>query len=136
MAARRLETPAHLRKVIARLPGRFPPDQQSRAERGPARRDAWYSSPQKEHWLGWLGGYDGPGAYARKKWDRSAAYVYNHVVCPPMLFWLAEAAGVPKDTLMRAEDEALAAQPVMPAQCAAIRNEIPWVLVRERREAQ
>jgi hypothetical protein len=126
MAARPLETLPQLRKLIERLPVASPLTNKfeaARAERGPARRDVWYSS-QKQHWLGWLGGYDGPGVYARKKWDRSAAYVYNHVVCPPMLFWLAEAAGVAKETLSRAEDEALAARPVMPAQCAAIRREI------------
>jgi hypothetical protein len=25
----------------------------------------WYNS-QKQHWTGWLGEYDGPGAYSRK----------------------------------------------------------------------
>src|SRR6476660_1253800 len=98
MAARRLETPADLRKVIERLPVASPLTDKFeavRAERGPARRDVWYRS-QRQHWLGWLGGYDGPGAYARRNWDRSAAYVYNHIVGPPMLFWLGEAAGVPK----------------------------------------
>jgi hypothetical protein len=45
----------------------------------------WYTS-QKEHWLGWLSEYDGPGAYGRKRWmGRSAEFVYNHINCPPMV---------------------------------------------------
>jgi hypothetical protein len=59
-------------------------------------KGVWYKS-QKEHLLGWLSEYDGPGFYNRKTWEgRSAKYIYNHIGCPPMLFWLAEAAGVPK----------------------------------------
>jgi len=40
----------------------------------------WYTS-QKEHWLGWLSEYNGPGAYDRKIWrGRSAKFAYNHPV--------------------------------------------------------
>ncbi len=50
----------------------------------------WYTT-QKEHWLGWLGEYDGPGGYGRvpgKK--RDAKFAYNHIVNPEMLLWLFE----------------------------------------------
>ena len=47
----------------------------------------WYHT-QKEHWLGWLGGYKGPRAYGRKHWDRDARFAYNHVVEPLMLLYL------------------------------------------------
>jgi hypothetical protein len=48
----------------------------------------WYTS-QKEHWIGWLSQYDGPGAYNRKTWKgRSAEFAYNHVRCPPMCYGL------------------------------------------------
>jgi hypothetical protein len=58
--------------------------------------EVWYKS-QKEHWLGWLSEYDGPGFYGRKtNGSRSAEYAYNHIVCPPMVLWLAEASGVEK----------------------------------------
>jgi hypothetical protein len=67
----------------------------------------WYKT-QKEHWLGWLSEYDGPGAYSRKSWSgRSAEYVYNHINCPPMLLWLAEAAGVSKRHVLTAKRAAL-----------------------------
>ena len=49
------------------------------------RRRASYAT-QKEHWLGWLSEYNGPGYYGRKSSHRSAEFVYNHIVCPmPML---------------------------------------------------
>lgn len=57
---------------------------------------AWYTS-QKEHWLGWLAEYHGPGYYGRKNSDRSAEVIYNHIACPPMALWLAEASGIPED---------------------------------------
>ena len=54
----------------------------------------WYKT-QKEHWLGWLGEYKGPGAYGRKGGkDQGAEYAYNHIVEYRMLLWLIEAAGV------------------------------------------
>lgn len=46
----------------------------------------WYRT-QKEHWLGWLGDYEGPGAYKRKTGvKRDAKYAYNHIVCPELLW--------------------------------------------------
>ena len=52
---------------------------------------AWYRS-QKEHWLGWLREYGGPGAYDRSDTaKRNAETIYNRIQCAPMLFWLAEA---------------------------------------------
>ena len=56
----------------------------------------WYRT-QKEHWLGWLEGYDGPGAYGRTQANRDAKFAYNHIVEPKMLLWLVDAAGVPGD---------------------------------------
>jgi hypothetical protein len=54
----------------------------------------WYES-QKEHWIGWLLGYQGPGAYGRKRHDVSdAKSVYNRLVCPEMLLYLAKGSGV------------------------------------------
>jgi hypothetical protein len=91
----------------------------------------WYSS-QKEHWMGWLSQYDGPGAYGRKTWGgRSAEYVYNHIGCPPMLLWVAEAAGVSRKALLSAKRSALASRKRI-SNCAAIREEIPWSFVEER----
>ena len=48
----------------------------------PRDRDGvWYRS-QKEHWLGWLSQYHGPGAYGRRGGDLDAKYAYNHIVNP------------------------------------------------------
>lgn len=95
------------------------------------RRSVWYDS-QKEHWLGWLREYDGPGFYGRKTWEgRSAQYVYNHVMCPPMLLWLAEAAGVPRTKLLSAKRAANTAPAKQASQCAAIRRSIPWPEVEQ-----
>jgi hypothetical protein len=81
---------------------------------------AWYTS-QKEHWSGWLVGYQGSGAYGRKNWHRSADFVYNHINCPPMVLWLGEASGLPKARVVEAKQAALSANPNRAPQCAAIR---------------
>ena len=79
---------------------------------------AWYLT-QKEHWQGWLGEYDGPGAYGRKEWaSRDAAFAWNHIVCAPMLFWLVEALGLPEADLDHAFQAVIAANPRGAAQCA------------------
>jgi len=89
----------------------------------------WYRS-QKEHWLGWLSEYDGPGAYGRKtQRGRSARFVYNHINCPPMLLWLAEATGVPRATVLAAKRSALLTCRTRGAHCAQIRKVIPWPTV-------
>jgi len=42
----------------------------------------WYKT-QKEHWIGWLGGYDGPGTYKRKPViNYSAQFMYMHHASP------------------------------------------------------
>ncbi len=92
----------------------------------------WYKS-QKEHWLGWLSEYDGPGAYDRKtRQGRSARFVYNHINCPPMLLWLAEAVGVPKGKVLAAKRSALATSKTRGGHCAAIRKAIPWQAIEEQ----
>ena len=98
------------------------------------RTGAWYGS-QREHWIGWLRGYDGPGAYRRKKWNRSAEFAYNHLLCPPMVLWIGEACGIPKKTVERAMNAGLAAAPSLPAICAAIRKQIPWESIESRLKA-
>ena len=62
----------------------------------------WYTT-QKQHWLGWLSDYDGPGAYGRTPGQqRDAQYAYNHVVEPKMLLSLMAAAGVNPDLVTAA----------------------------------
>lgn len=91
----------------------------------------WYRS-QKEHWLGWLSEYEGPGAYGRKtSVIRSAEFAYNHVVCPPMVLWLGEASGVQTSLITQAEKMALRASRKLQGKCAAIRTVIPWSKIEE-----
>ena len=94
------------------------------------RKVVWYRT-QKEHWLGWLREYDGPGYYCRKRWDRDARFIYNHIMCPPMLMWLAEAAGVSRVNLMNARRRVVESR-TLAAKCASFREQIPWDLVAAR----
>lgn len=127
-------TPQWLRRKISRLPATPPITEEFErvlAARGDGRRKPWFTT-QKEHWLGWLAEYDGPGFYRRKTWKVEARAVYNRVVNPAMLVWLAEASGVDDGRVRRAVQAALDAPPAMAAQSGAIRREIPWEVIEER----
>jgi len=85
----------------------------------------WYRT-QKEHWLGWLGEYAGPGAYGRKGGkDRGAEFAYNHVVEYRMLLWIIVAAGVEAKLARMAEAVVDKTKPLQ-ANSAAIRRIVPW----------
>lgn len=102
--------------------GRLPEDRR-------LRRRAWYES-QKEHWIGWLFHYNSPGAYARKVTQgRDAKFVYNHVVCPDMLTYLADASGVAPG-LVRQAKRIAASRGAESARAGAIRSIIPWEIVQ------
>ena len=129
-------TPKGLRRRIRLLPAELPLTksyERKLASRGVWRSDGvWYKS-QKEHWLGWLAEYDGPGAYNRKTHrGRSAEFAYNHINCPPMLLYLAEAVSVPKATLLAATRSAFSARRPRAGHCAAIRKMIPWAEIEQR----
>lgn len=121
-------TPRQLRGNIKRLPANTPKHkalEQALCE-GVGFGNAWYNS-QKEHWLGWLDEYDGPGAYGRQTdKPRTAQYAYNHIQCAPMLFWLADALVFAEETLDDAFDAVLAAPKRNASQCAALRTVISW----------
>lgn len=68
----------------------------------------------------------GPGAYNRKDHRRTAEFVYNHIVNPQTLVYLAEASRLPRPLVQRAARAALAHATTMSAMCAAIRREISW----------
>jgi hypothetical protein len=73
-----------------------------------------------------------------KKWKRrSAEFVYNHIGCPPMLLWLAEAAGVSKTKILAAKRAALrAGRNRATTHCAVLRRAIAWPVVDERLQRQ
>ena len=90
------------------------------------REAVWYES-QKEHWIGWLLDYRSPGAYGRKVVaGRDARFVYNHVVCPDLLLFLAKGSGVSEKLVRAAREAARGAGGTQMAQSAAIRKYIPW----------
>ena len=127
-------TPQQLRMTIRILPERpriTTTLEQALRKRANKKKVVWYSS-QKEHWLGWLKEYDGPGFYGRQDSNRTAEFVYNHINCPPMVLWLGEACGLPKALVVEAKTEALAAKPSRASQCAAIRNLIPWSKIEKK----
>lgn len=116
-AIQRISVP-ELRRAIQKLPADKPVKQPG----------VWYLT-QKEHWLAWLRYYNTEGAYGRiPGLNRDARYAYNHVVCPPMLLWLASAAGVKTSRILAAKREAARLER-MPAQAGAIRRHVPWELV-------
>ena len=96
---------------------------------------AWYRS-QKEHWLGWLAEYDGPGAYGRSDTKRDAQFVYNHIQCAPMLFWLSEALDTPSDILDMTVKAVVAAPNRGAQKCAALRSHLPWDQIADRLTAR
>jgi hypothetical protein len=104
-------------------------DMQARGRGEP--KEVWYRS-QKEHWLGWLSEYNGPGYYGRKDSRRTAEFVYNHINCAPMLLWLAEVSGVSSALLKLAAHEALQARSPNAGASAAVRRVIPWAEIERR----
>ena len=85
----------------------------------------WYTT-QKQHWLGWLKYYHGPGGYGRKSATRrDAEFAYNHIVNYLMLLWIIEAAGVdPK--LVKTARRNSATGKTLQQKAAAVRNIVPW----------
>lgn len=121
-------SPSEMRDLISRLS-----DTDRYAERWPVIWDG-SGRTQKEHWLGWLDDYDGPGYYNRCDWDRDARFVYNHIQCPHMIIWLGEACGLPQAVLERAFHAACDAGPNPASQCAAARRIICWDDIAARLE--
>lgn len=87
---------------------------------GPGRGRATYHD-QKHHWVRWLSDYQRP--------DRPARRVYNAINCPTMLFWLAEAIGMDRESLVSAIHAAEAAPNNQISQTAAIRGSIGWDVI-------
>jgi len=132
-------TPNSLRRKISKLRIAAPVTEsygQALIARGIwSSEDVWYTS-QKEHWMRWLSEYNGPGAYGRKTSSgRTAEFVYNHINCPPMVLWLAEAAGVPKKEILDAKRSALSGGRNRGSHCALIRKAIPWSVIEEQLRA-
>lgn len=84
---------------------------------------------QKAHWLGWLDPNAGTGTYPRsERGARDARDVYNRIVEPKMLIWLATAAGLPREKVDAAIADAAAVTPLA-SKAAAVRRHLPWAMV-------
>jgi hypothetical protein len=130
-------TPKQLRQRILKLPVSAPVTEAFEArlaETTTSLREAWYEN-QREHWLGWLKEYDGPGYYGRSNWEVNARSVYNRVGNPAMVQWLGEAAGIPTSTVKKAASEAMKLRGSFSRQCGAIRSQITWDMIEDRIKA-
>jgi hypothetical protein len=116
-------TPQQLIKAIEALPVQAPHTEA--LDRLLLKKRRGYAN-QKQHWLGRLRDYRSPGYYGRKRFDRDAAFAYQHCGCPPMVLWLGEAAGFNNRSVARATKVALRTDGSFSARCAAIRREMPW----------
>ena len=124
-----ITTPADLRRALLPLDPGGPIHRRLQADlAGPGRGRAWYTC-QQEHLLGWLAGYDGPGAYGRANPNRTARFVYNAFQCAPGLAWIAEAAGIDLALVTAGCDAVRAAGSRHAAQCGAFRRMVPWEVV-------
>ena len=126
-----------LKKRIALLPAHPPRTValQERIQIGVGFHNKWYRS-QKEHWLGWIvvkeyNAYlnDVPLASitAKRRW--------GGLGCIPMMFWLAEVAGIQDSHLAKAEEAAVAAAGECPHDCSRhgkiMRQVFPWVQIEK-----
>jgi hypothetical protein len=120
-------TSIELRRIISKLPDGE--TYTAKLEKAINLRNPYRS--QKEHWLGWLSEYNGPGYYGRANWDRNAEFIYNHLQSATMLLWLGEALGLSGAILKKASEAAMTARKNSSIQCAALRREIPWKRIEE-----
>ena len=121
-------TPQDLRRHIHKLELATPlavAFERDLAKTFPTLKNPWWSS-QKEHWLGWLDEYNGPGYYGRSNWKVTAKAVYNRVGNPAMVLWLGEASGIPGARVKEAIEASELAGNSWRAKCGAIRRVIPW----------
>lgn len=129
---------ADLVAVVQGLPAAQPLTDafEAREPMGGAGRPGVSYRNQKEHLLGWLSEYGGPGAYGRKHGSDDPRAAYNRFQCARGLIWLAEALGEDRDVVRKAIAAVEAAPPRGASQCKAVRGVIPWIRIEELAEAR
>lgn len=92
-------------------------------------------SNEREHMVIWFETNEtrGNGPYSRNNPNKSARKCYMNLGNAASLLWIAEAMGVPGDTVQRAFDAAATASHHRTA-CAKIREIIPWDEIQGRAE--
>lgn len=90
-------------------------------------------SDEREHMVAWFeaNATTGFGAYSRQRGNDSAKRCYNRLQNAASLLWIAEAVGVPAETVEKAYDAAVEAGDRRRA-CGAIRKVVPWEAIYER----
>lgn len=124
-------SPTELVRIIQLLPEALPLTDafEGRTMAGyPGPEVPWYRS-QKEHLIGFIGDYNGPGAYNRSGFDGTARDWYQRFQCAPGLLWLAEALGEDRETLRAGIEAIRAAGPHSASQCGAFRKVVPWARI-------
>jgi hypothetical protein len=127
-----------LKKRITLLPA-HPPRAvalQERIQIGVGYHNKWYRS-QKEHWLGWIVVKEYKAILKDIPLDTITARMrWSRLNCIPMMFWLAEVAGVDDDTLTEAEEAAILAAQEIPQDCPLhgkiMRQVLPWKMIEKR----
>ena len=128
-----IKTPDELRNAIETLQVKTPIADQFEKDLVRLKKSdkdrRWYTT-QKEHWLGCLAEYAGPGYYGRQESaKRTAEHVFNRIMNPAMILWLIDASGVAREVVESAKQAALEAKSSYASQCGAIRRVAPWNLV-------
>ncbi len=106
-----------LLQAVRRLPAATPQSDHLYKSGYPTHRD---------HWIGWLKEYNGPGYYGRRHWDRDARFVYQHLCCGPMIVWLNEAAGEDPALIRRTIKEMQRGAPRAQTEAMIARRFLPW----------
>lgn len=81
----------------------------------------------KDHWIGWLREYEGPGYYGRKYTDRDARFIYEHVQNVGMIVWINEAVGIERGHCMQARLRSIETGGRVASQTAAARKVLSWI---------
>lgn len=115
-------------RMLARLPEHTPISDDFE-EVNPQERGVWYSS-QRQHMAGWFQAQatKGSGAYSRDEPNRSARRTWQRLASPGGMIWIAEALGVPDETLKQAVAD-VRAEPEKRRRCGIIRRHIPWEMI-------
>lgn len=92
-------------------------------------------SDEREHMVIWFEANEtkGSGPYSRNNPNKSARTCYVNLGNAASLLWIAEAMGIPGDTVQHAFDAAASAGHHRTA-CAKIREIIPWDEIQGRAE--
>lgn len=129
-------TQADLKRYFAAYPAQPPRTTalEQQIKIGTGFHNKWYRS-QREHWLGWLvakdceahaKGQDPAMINAKPRWQ--------HLMCSPAMYWVAECAGVHEDRLRHAEAMAIEAARIRGKDGhphgTMMRKALPWDVIQ------